>query len=154
MKPKAPESQVIQPASSFVDGKGKEKATGTGSSGPSKGFKARLVPGRVASAWGSPDSPGKDGKVVYCSRETLSRARRKFGADGDVLVSLERMRRKEDEDTTEKTQEAAATEGAEGVEKREDKLECWLVAWEEVPDGHVVLAGKADEGWEGWQVVR
>jgi len=158
MKPKTPESQVIQPPSTSPIVKGKEKAIRSSSSSTSRGFKARLIPGRVAAAWGAPDphsASGLEGRVAYCSSGTLRRTRRKFGTDGDVFVGVEPVRPKESGTEVNKEQEGSAqADAVEDSQKQQEKLECWLVAWDEVPDGHIVLGGQADNGWSEWQIVR
>lgn len=93
--------------------------------------------------------------MAYCSSGTLRRARRKFGTDGNVFVGVEPVRPKESGTEVTKEQEGSAqADAVEDGQKQQEKLECWLVAWDEVPDGHIVLGGQADNGWSEWQIVR
>jgi len=129
--------------------KGKEKASGKRS-----GFKARLVPGRIATKWGVPptDIEASGRILLLCSEDVLERARRKFGLDTKhvhVNVCL-----RKDVDKAEPP-DAPEDDNGEKPEKEADEgLECELVRWDEIPDGCVVMTGKIEKGWETWGEVR
>lgn len=151
------ESQVIQP--NGISGKGKEKATN--GSTVAKGFRARLIPGRIASTWGQPEcTEAKDGRVLYCGKGVMERARRKLGGSGDMMVMVEKVRLEGDDETPGKGEDGAKDDatskeaGEKADSDAEKQLECCLVEWDEVPDGHVVLGGQVHEEWDGWHVVR
>jgi len=145
LKAKVPETQIPQPTSS--NGKGKEKASGN----PTKTFKVRVVPPRIAATWGIPDVPERQGKVMLCAQNVLDRGRRKFQMEGDVHVRAELVKQ-------EKEAQGVETSGdgkeADEAEKKDEGVEAWLVPWDEMPEGCVVLLGKVEEDWQKWGTVR
>jgi hypothetical protein len=95
-----------------------------------------------------PDIPERDGRVVLCSRNVLDRARRKFGLEGDLYARMELVKEKQD----------IAEQGgmADGIDhtKKDEGLEGWLVEWDELPEGCVVLPGRIESDWKRWGIVR
>lgn len=143
---KAKSESTSQP--SGIGGKGKEQAPAKTAT-----VKARLVPGRIASQWGSLPDVKVAGRALLCSEDVLERAKRKLGIKTDDM----RVKVRLDKDV-EKV-EAASTEDASDAKDNEegDKaegLECVLVPWEEMPEGCVILTGKMESAWEGWGRVR
>lgn len=143
LKPKPQqEPTTLQPA--VTTAKGKEKPTGS-----SRGFKARLVPGRVASQWGKPPAQQVSGPVFLCAHNVLEKARRKFGVErGDAYVrGVAENKKPEAGNVTN-----GDKEGEEGA--KDDGMEGFLTEWDEVPDGCVVLLGNTSNEWEGWATIR
>lgn len=119
-----------------------------------KGFRARLVPARVAAAWDVPELPEREGRVVLCSRNVLDRARRKLGADEDVYVRMELVKEKSHGPEREKSGEAETKPDGSDEVVKDEGIEGWLVEWNELPVGCVVLLGKNQADWQGWGTVR
>ena len=137
------ESTTLNPPTSYI--KGKEKA------GCLKRFEVRLVPGRVASRWGTPPETYQ-ATVLYCSEDVLERARRRFGdTRGDINVKAVLNKETSVQDPA---GEAEAKTDAESEESKETTLETSLVRWDELPDGCAVVIGEAGEEWKAWSRIR
>ncbi|ORY27869.1 P-loop containing nucleoside triphosphate hydrolase protein [Naematelia encephala] len=126
-----------------------------------KGMKLRLVPQRVATQWGEPnlapaqlEAAGSE-KVGLCSAETLDRVKKKLGRkekDEAVFVKLTQSLKGKEKAQADKV--VASEKSKEVPEQNEEIVEVFLVSWEEMPAGCVVLTGKANADWQDWADVR
>jgi peroxin-1 len=135
------------------------EADSSSSSKKEKSVKARLIPGAVAAAWGTlTDSEEVTGRVMLCAEDVVERARRKFAADGPHVFVKARLGQSNGhvkEETAENPpQDEGSAEDGPDVKGEDTDVESWLVPWEEMPDGCVVLTGKIQKGWEGWSTIR
>lgn len=132
-------------------GKGKDKSVGM-----------RLVPGRIAGRWGQPPTAVSEGlgeleRVFFTSEDSMGKARRRLGVEDKEGVYV-RMARKPrlpvDGHAQGKMEEPKGDQKGDDEEEEEEGLEGWLFVWEQMPDGHCVVAGPAVEGWDEWTNVR
>lgn len=153
-KPVEAPKAVITPAASSASSKGKSPAKEASAT-------LRVVPGRVGSKWGVPVLAALAAQVVgtdrvgWVSPSALNKIRRRLGhaQDGEpVYVGLRREKEQPEEDDREKKEGAPEGEAKEGEQEVEEELplEAWLVGWDEVPRGCVVLAGEVDPTWSSW----
>lgn len=129
-------------------GKGKEKSV-----------ELRMIPQDVASAWGRPGMEegvtlGSLERVIFCSDETRRRVRRKLGVGvdgaGPIYVSLTIGERAGEQGEAKEENEKPL----DPKDETDGEMQAWLFVWDEMPDGHLVLAGKGYKEWSRWSKVR
>lgn len=115
----------------------------------------RLIPGRIASKWGTPPSDVEAaGRVLLCGEDVVERVRRKFGVDTKHVHVKAVLRNQVEEEQADSGEANGAINGKDEGEKKDEGVECVLVPWEEMPDGCVVMTGKVEKGWEEWGEIR
>lgn len=88
---------------------------------------------------------------MLCAQNVLDRVRRKFGVEGDVHVRAELLKQEKEAQVVETSGDGKE---ADEAEKKDEGVEAWLVPWDEMPEGCVVLLGKVEEDWQKWGTVR
>jgi peroxin-1 len=129
---------------------------GKSSNGKIRSSRLRLVPPRVAATWGDIEL-GDDvreqigtEKVCLCSPLTLRRVKRRLGQEGDgsIYVKLQ-LARSKPVDAVQSVEEETKRDEVDG----DEGVGVWLVEWEEMPDGCLVLEG-AEGKYGQWGEVR
>lgn len=154
-KPKEVPKQIVAPATPVRTDSHRSKTAAANSAS------LRLIPSRVALAWGQPQLDGDDSRVVgsdhvaWVSPRTLQQTRRRLGQDegGPLFVNIKRE--KEAEEDKEVEEEPAKEEGAEQQEEEEPALPAWLVGWDEMPADAATIGGEElDPEWASWGSIR
>ncbi|KAK8858426.1 hypothetical protein IAR55_002653 [Kwoniella newhampshirensis] len=120
-----------------------------------RGLKMRLIPPRVAAVWGRPDiSPSQLANVqgsslALCSRRSFSRIKRKLALNEDKDLASVKISEVSDDEVGGPT--GHDEDAKEERPKREAELQ--MLAWDEMPDGHVVIVGKMEDWLNSWNNV-
>ncbi|WWC62371.1 uncharacterized protein I303_104967 [Kwoniella dejecticola CBS 10117] len=133
-------------------------SSSSGSKSKAKGVGLRLIPYRVAMAWGDPGLPDAGpSKVALCSAHTLERIRRKLALrknkDGVAVTLVE-----EDQEEVPTEAEQRSTDQAGGEPSKEmvktKSTNLQLIEWDEMPDGCVSIVGGTEEWESSWGNVK
>lgn len=115
----------------------------------------RVAPPSVATKWGTPDLSSDDARLVggdrvaWVAPTTLEKIRGRLG-EGQEGSPLQVSLRLKKENKKEETPEAGDSAAEKPEDEEEPPLEAWLVGWEEMPLGTMVLSGELESDWSTW----
>lgn len=145
-KPRSkPKSTTTSPPSEVIgadsQGTAKEKAV-----------KLRIIPQRVAAAWGRPETGHElaSGEVaVWANPDTIARIRKKLSLEKQEEASIRLRKRRsaakaDAEQLEPQTGPSSAAEPNDvaGSLSLDPAVSAWLFPWDTIPDGSIVVQGK------------